>query len=149
MEALRLRDELASVRMATIEAGAQAKMGEWVRSRLGDNAMRAHERGMRFLEESLELAQAVGVGEVSVMNLTRFVFSRDKGVVAQEIGGVGTTLLALSESQGIPMMEAIQAEIDRIYSLPMEKFRKRQQLNAEAGIGALPIRALAEGGSKP
>jgi NTP pyrophosphatase (non-canonical NTP hydrolase) len=97
--------------------------------------MGPHERGMRFLEEALELAQAVGVNLLEVERLTDSVYAKPKGQVAQEIGGVGTTLLALAESQNLSAYSCIMAEIERIHLMPIEKFRKRQELNAARGLG--------------
>jgi len=114
----------------------QPKMVLWVRSRLGDDAMFPHERGMRFLEEALELAQAVGLTEVEIDKVKAHVYAKSVGRVEQEIGGVVSTLLTLAQAHGVSMNEAALAEIDRIHKLPKEKFRKRQELNAELGIGA-------------
>lgn len=116
----------------------QPKMVEWVRTRLGYDAMDPHERAMRFLEESLELAQAVGITEDEIDKMRLHVYAKDVGRVGQEIGGVVTTLLTLAQSQDVDMNVAGLMEIDRIHALPPEKFRKRQELNASLGIGALP-----------
>jgi hypothetical protein len=114
----------------------QTKMVSWVKTRLGSSAMDTHERGMRFLEESLELVQAVGITEEEIEKVRQYVFSKPIGRVVQEIGGVVTTLLTLAQSQDVDMNIAGLMEIDRIHALPPEKFRKRQNLNASLGIGA-------------
>jgi len=111
-------------------------MVEWVETRLGKKAMDPHERALRFVEEALELAQAVGLTEPDIDRLRHLVFRKPLGHVGQEIGGVVTTLLTLSESWNTEMTIAALMEIDRIHELPMEKFRKRQKQNVKDGIGA-------------
>ncbi len=114
----------------------QFQIRKWVESRLGRTAMDSHERAMRFLEESLELAQAVGVDELEARRLLNSVWVKPKGVVEQEVGGVGTTLLGLCASLDLDMLAAFDKEIERIDNLPAEKFRIRQEENARVGIGA-------------
>lgn len=117
----------------------QTRIAEWVRSRLGDDAMSPQERGTRLLEEALELAQAVGVTSETALRLHGHVFSKEQGQIKQEIGGVMVTLLALAEGTGNDAYGCGLMELERIESLPPEKFKKRQDLNASLGIGA-PVR---------
>src|SRR5918994_6133667 len=51
----------------------------------------------RFLEESLELAQSVGVSADEAAQLVSYVYSRPSGHATQEIGGVMTTLAVLCQ----------------------------------------------------
>lgn len=113
----------------------QPKMVKWVRTRLGYEAMDPHERGMRFGEESFELLQAIGLTKEELIKLMDHVYSKEPGRVGQEIGGCVTTLLPLAESQNVDMNIAALMEIDRIHSLPPEKFQRRQELNVSLGIG--------------
>ncbi len=46
-----------------------------------------------------------------------------------------TTLLTLAESQENEMNICALMEIERIHSLPPDKFQRRQELNATLGIG--------------
>lgn len=118
--------------------GVQKRIRAWVESRLGNKAMDNHERGMRSLEESLELAQALGVTSDEAALLIRFVFMNDPGEIKQEIGGCMMTLMAAAEGTGYLASECALAELSRIETLPPEKFRKRQEHNAKCGIGADP-----------
>lgn len=76
----------------------QKRIARWVETRLGRKAMVPHERAMRFLEEALELAQALEVTQEEVQLLFQHVYAKGAGELKQEVGGVGTTLLALCES---------------------------------------------------
>lgn len=128
-----------------MSATRQAQIRKWVETRLGADAMDLHERGMRFLEEAMELAQAVGVSSASAMKIGAVVYNKPRGVAAQEVGGVGVTLLALCAASDIDMMASIDMETERIFNLPAEKFRKRQVQNAAYGIGRAPTEGTAEG----
>lgn len=66
------------------EATFQDRVHAWVSECFGEKS--AHdrtERTHRFLEESIELAQALGCTEAEVMQLVRYVYSRPAGEVAQ------------------------------------------------------------------
>ncbi len=127
-----VKNQLADARKA---AQWQKKMVLWVESRLGINAMDPHERTLRFAEESIELMQACGLQTPEVARICSHVFSRPCGVVDQEIGGVISTLLTLSDAHNCNMLDAAEKEITRIHTLPPEKFQKRQELNVALGIG--------------
>lgn len=59
------------------------------------------ERNHRFLEESLELVQAHGCTQVEAHQRVDYVYGRDIGEKAQEVGGVMATLAALCLAQWI------------------------------------------------
>jgi NTP pyrophosphatase (non-canonical NTP hydrolase) len=113
----------------------QKQMSEWVEHNLGKGAMDPTERATRFLEEAIELAQAVDVPYRTVRTLTSHVYRKPRGDAAQEIGGVATTMLSLCESLHKQFAAEADREIERIHRLPPEKFRQRQALNAASGIG--------------
>src|SRR6185312_5264384 len=54
------------------------------------------QRSFRFLEEALELAQAVGTTREEALKLVDYVYSRPIGQVGQEIGGVMVTLAGVA-----------------------------------------------------
>lgn len=83
------------------------------------------ERSWRFLEEALELAQAVGCTWGEAHNLVDYVFNRDKGDIHQEVGGVMTTLAVLCSAVHIDMIEAGYDELSRIHG-KMEDIRQKQ-----------------------
>lgn len=116
----------------------QQRIRHWVTTRLGPGAMNPVERGCRQLEESLELAQALGVDEDKAQLLLAHVFGRPAGVVKQEIGGCMTTLLAAAESFRYSASTCCEDELTRVEGLPPERFFNRQVNNAAKGIGDMP-----------
>lgn len=116
-------------------AYVQTQIKTWVITRLGPKAMHSHERGRRCHEESTELFQAVGGTREEAHRIVDHVFDKPPGNPLQELGGCGLTLLACAESLDWDLGHSIQDELDRIFTLPMEKFQKRQAENVLNGIG--------------
>lgn len=81
-------------------------------------------RNYRFIEEALELVQAGGCTRDEAYHLVDYVFNRPKGEVKQEIGGVMTTLAALSRAHRINMHEAGDDELTRVWGL-VEQIRAK------------------------
>jgi hypothetical protein len=71
------------------------------------------ERTHRFLEESLELAQANGCNRHDALALIDYVFGRPAGQPEREVGGVMVTLASLCSASGINMDKAGDRELDR------------------------------------
>lgn len=113
----------------------QVKVLEWVREVFGDVALAVEERVTRVVEEVVELAQAEGVSREQVLHVVDHVYGRKRGEVFQEVGGVGVTLLAYCQVRGISADYAERQELHRVLGLPAERFRARQAVKAEAGIG--------------
>lgn len=75
------------------------------------------ERGHRFLEESLELVQALGGTREEALQLVDYVFGRPVGEPRQEVGGVMVTLAALCNAWSAAATEGrmtilVDGEID-------------------------------------
>lgn len=83
------------------------------------------ERNHRFLEESLELVQSTGCTKSEVLQLVDYVFSRDIGEPAQEVGGVMVTLAALCLANELDMHNDGETELNRIWGC-VEKIREKQ-----------------------
>lgn len=113
----------------------QSQIRLWVVTRLGEEAMNPHERGRRGTEEHLELFQVVGGTREEAHRLVDHVFDKPVGDAEQELGGCALTLLACAEGLNYHLGECAQNELMRIFSLPMEKFQKRQAQNVVDGIG--------------
>lgn len=113
----------------------QTQIRLWVETRLGLDAMHPHERGMRSLEETLELFQTLHGTREEAYRLVDHVFNKAPGHTRQELGGAALTLLACAEGCAFNLGDCAQAELDRVFSLPMEKFQKRQAQNVVDGIG--------------
>lgn len=85
------------------------------------------ERNHRFLEESLELVQALGCTASEAHQLVDYVFGRPVGDPPQEVGGVMVTLAALCLANALDMHGAGEVELARI-SAPelVAKIRAKQ-----------------------
>jgi hypothetical protein len=89
---------------------------------------------MRVLEEALELAQSVGLNEFDIQDLTEHVFSRPVGEIAQEHAGVMVSLLASATANGFSLADVTEAEIARIWEVPLETILEKQKMKNRAGI---------------
>lgn len=106
----------------------QNKVEQWLIECFGKEiAQDAVERNHRFAEEAIELVQSLGCTESEVVQLVRYVYNRDIGEPAQEVGGVMVTLAALCYAAGLEMQACGNKELNRI-SVPetMEKVRAKQ-----------------------
>lgn len=87
----------------------------------GDREERTH----RFLEEALELTQAMGCSREEAITLVEYVFSRQKGRIEQEVGGVMVTLASLCTACKIDLDHSANDELERNWSR-IEAIRKKQ-----------------------
>lgn len=92
------------------------------------------QRGLRFLEEATETAQAAGVPREIALQLVDFVYGRPVGELGQELGGVGVTLLALAYAAGLSADDCEAAEFARVQSKPLSHWAARNQAKNEAGF---------------
>jgi hypothetical protein len=116
----------------------QRMIYEWVVRVFGTRNAMSGERAARFVEEAVELVQAVGLSRERVMAIVDVVYSRPKGDVFQEIGGVGLTLLALAAAVNYSAEVAEVAEMCRVFAKSDAHFRARQTEKAGQGIALLP-----------
>lgn len=79
----------------------------------GDDPTDLTERRDRFLEEALELAQALGVGKQAAHELVHYVWERPVGEPTQEMGGTMVTLAGLASFVGLDMVACGEAELTR------------------------------------
>ena len=115
--------------------GRQAKVYRWVLDVFTDEvAGNTNERIRRFTEESLELAQAVGLSEKDAVKLVRYVYGRPTGDVKQEIGGVSLTLLALCQHLGVSAEATEIDEVRRMLSKNRDALRAKHASKVAAGV---------------
>lgn len=114
----------------------QDHVGVWMRKVFPPEIVsNEQERAMRFLEESLELCQSLGLSADKVAKVAEYVYSRPVGEVGQEIGGVMITLACLCETTKWDMMILGEYELDRINQPEvMEKIKAKQVTKAILGI---------------
>lgn len=116
--------------------GFQSRVHEWVVECFGsDVASNRRERNHRFLEESLELVQALGCTEDDAHTLVDYVYGRPAGDAQQEVGGTLLTLAALCSAWGFDLNECGQRELTRVHGA-IEKIRAKQA--AKLADSALP-----------
>ena len=115
----------------------QKLVSDWAINAFGkEEATNPNQRGLRLVEEAIELAQCAGCDPIKLHDLIDYIYSRPKGGVYQEIGGVSVTLLAFCESVGISADLAEIAEIKRVLSKPLKHFTERNRKKNEAGFKA-------------
>lgn len=105
----------------------QARVKPWLIACFGEAiTMDQVERRQRFLEEAIELGQSAGAPLSEVIQLMEYVYSRPAGELVQEIGGVMTTLAALSNAHGVDMHICGDVELARIWT-KVEAIREKQR----------------------
>jgi len=106
--------------------------------------MNIQERVARVLEEALELAQAHDLPLYTIHRLIDRVWSRPKGDPAQELGGLGVTLLGYAEAAGLDADEQESIELARVLNVDPEKFRIKHDQKGREGVSpSLDARATA------
>lgn len=93
----------------------QQAVRTWIRLCFGDAiAYDKAERNRRFLEESLELVQSLGMSKAEALFWVEYVYGRDVGEPRQEVGGVRVCLAALCNANGMDEDECGEHELIRI-----------------------------------
>lgn len=91
----------------------------------GEIAFDKIQRNHRFLEEALELVQALDCTRSEAHQLVDYVFSRPAGDVVQEVGGVMTTLATLCTANDRDMENCGDIELRRCW-MNIERIRAKQ-----------------------
>lgn len=100
-----------------------------------DPVVAIQRRALRFMEEAVELVQALGVTKDLVLRVVDYVYGRPAGEVVNEIGGVGMTLLPLCEALDVSAEHCFRRELHRVNTPEMiAKVQARQVDKAEAGL---------------
>lgn len=113
----------------------QLQVATWCAKAFGsEQAYSVPHRGLRFFEEASEGAQASGVTKEMAHKMVDYVWSRPVGELAQELGGIGVTVLALAEAARLSADLCERNEIVRVLSKPLEHFADRNQVKNDAGF---------------
>jgi hypothetical protein len=83
------------------------------------------ERNHRYLEESLELVQAMGCTQSEAHQLVDYVYGRPVGEPQQEVGGALVTLAALCSAADFDMTECGDRELARCWQ-NIDRIRAKQ-----------------------
>lgn len=100
------------------EGTFQARGAAWLEECFGESndPLRKERRMHRFVEESIELAQALGCSKDDFLKLVDYVFGRAVGEPKQEVGGVMLTLVGVCVANGFDMMECGETELARVWT---------------------------------
>jgi hypothetical protein len=121
----------------------QRAVGFWVRQCFGEEVAKDKmERAYRFLEESNELAQSLGVTKEEAHSLVDYTWGREIGEPAQEVGGVMVTLAALCEATDMDIARQSVNELDRVGTPEMVN-RIREKQKSKPHRSPLPGEATA------
>jgi len=103
----------------------QRRVWQWMRTCFrSEDAFTIEQRGFRMLEEANELAQSCAVSREDAHRLVDYVYDRPAGIIEQEIGGLGVTLLAVAEASNLTAQVAIERELQRCIE-NTEKIREK------------------------
>ena len=124
--------------LAERDAEFQTGVGKWMDACFGAEISEDQlERGDRFIEEALELAQTVpGFNAARAHALVDYVFGRPVGEPLQEVGGVMVTLAALCNTFDLSIADSAQTELARVWT-KVDAIRAKQA--AKPTGSALPI----------
>lgn len=114
----------------------QGSVADWVHQCFGiEGVTDKTERTHRFLEEAIELSQALGGTREEAIQLVDYVYGRPKGEPNKEVGGVMITLAALCNANDLNIEDECQKELSRIWG-KIEKIREKR--NARPKNSPLP-----------
>lgn len=114
----------------------QLEILDWAVETFGPVARDRQERTMRFAEEAIELAHAMGLHGDVLVSIIRRVYSREAGQIPREIGQAQMTLEALAAVVGENADLEAEREFMRVKSVPKEEWTRRHQAKVAIGIAA-------------
>lgn len=134
-DVIRYQDEEIRRLTATLKgqdvetATLQTRVQPWLMTCFGPEiAGDRTERNHRFLEEALELVQALGATAGEAHQLVEYVYGRAAGEPSQEVGGVMITLAALCLANDLDMHANAETELARINQPEIvERIREKQK----------------------
>jgi hypothetical protein len=106
----------------------------WAVNTFGEIAADKEERAMRFVEEAVELVNALGLDVRTVRAIVERVYGRQKGDRGRELGQAMFTLELLGEALAIDPSRAADAEFTRCQAIPKEEWERRHKAKVDIGI---------------
>lgn len=104
----------------------QDRIGYWLETCLGNEVWDDVDgRAVSFIEEALELFQALGIPAATAHRAVDYVYGREIGEVPQEIAGVFLTLANVATTHHFDMTQLAETELERIWN-KIEKVRAKQ-----------------------
>lgn len=112
----------------------QERVARWVRETMDEATLQnVRERCLRFIEEALELVQALGMSREDVLMMVEFVYNRHPGLPNQELAGVMVTALALATAAKLDAFDELHRELDRIFEA-QDEVRAKHLQKIEQGV---------------
>lgn len=110
--------DCADLKNGLLAGSYQQRAAEWLEHCFGETGSpdRKKKRAWRFFEESIELAQALGVTKDEWKQLLDRTYSRETGEVHQEVGGVMLTLAGVCESSDLKISDCAETELARVWT---------------------------------
>lgn len=124
----------ASLKSAASATRRSVQALEWAHATFGEVAGHPEERAARFIEEAIELVQAVGLPVDLVDAIAGRVYLRPAGQVSKEVGQAMVTLETLAEVMGVVAESEADREFARIKAIPQEEWSRRHQAKVDLGI---------------
>lgn len=109
---------------------------EWAEKTFGPIARDKRERGLRFLEEALELAQVAGVEREAMEKLLNRVWERPAGDAPKEVGQARACLDMLAYAMGVDAGEEAVKEFARVKAIPQEEWDRRHKAKVDIGVAS-------------
>lgn len=106
----------------------------WAVEMFGDIAMDRHERTLRFAEEAIELANAMGLTVHELQAITARVYGRPPGDIPRELGQCQMTLEVLAKALAIDLDQEATKEFYRVRSVPKDEWGRRHAAKVAIGI---------------
>lgn len=111
-----------------VDRSFQGRTYQWAKDTLPlETVVSKEERRQQFLEEALELTQACGGSKEETLMALEYVYSGPAGNLAQEVGGVSTTLNLLCEVYQVDREMAEENELERMH-LKADEIREKLKL---------------------
>lgn len=123
--------------MAMTSSALQTIVHDWgVRAFGREHMANLPIRGLRCAEEAIELAQVLCIPKEQLHQLIDAVYSKPKGKLDQEIGGVLVTITAICVELGSTTDEYLLKETLRVLQYPVEYYKARNKAKIDAGFTA-------------
>lgn len=107
---------------------------QWAEETFGPGANDPEERTKRFVEEALELAQALGLHFADVQSIADRVYGNKHGNVEKELGQTQLTLGVLAEVLSYCSLTEGSRELERVKKIPKEDLQQRHLAKVYQGI---------------
>lgn len=115
----------------------QAKVLHWVVCAFGpDHAYSRPQRATRFLEEAIELFQSCQGDPAMAHRLIDYIFAKQAGIPADEIGDVGLTLLSVACLFDVSADQAEARKVTETLAKDPAEMAARNREKNEAGFDA-------------